>query len=144
MEDWQLDPEAWQLKGLRMAMAARDGDSLAAAIGTLHLCSDAVPMLSELLLADWHQAHEDIAFELGLTGDPRTIEALSMAARMQFAYLIEWGNLQAFQRKCAYALARIGTLESRQVLEGLAREEDPHLREYGEEGLGHWPLPYRT
>ena len=99
--------------------------------------------LSQFLLEDWHDAHEDIAFELGLIGDPVAVEALSKAVRIPFAHLVEWGNLQAFQRKCAYALARIGTPESRVALEGLAREADPDLREYGEEGLGKWPLPYR-
>src|SRR5262245_16907881 len=94
--------------------------------------------LSKFLLEDWHEAHEDIAFELGLIGDPCAVEPLSKAARTSFPQLIEWDNLHEFQRKCAYALARIGTLESRAALEGLAREADPHLREYGEEGLAHW------
>jgi hypothetical protein len=100
--------------------------------------------LAQFLLEDWHDAHEDIAFELGLIGDPRAVDALSRAARIPFAHLVEWDNLHEFQRKCAYALARIGTPESRAALEGFTREADPHLREYGEEGLEHWPMPYRT
>ena len=125
-----------------MAVEARDKDSLWTAVPAVHLCTDAVPILIQLLLEEWHEVHEDIAFELGLMGDPRAIESLSRAVRVPFAHLIKWGNLHAFQRKCAYALARIGTHESRTALEDLAREADPSLREYGEEGLAHWPMPY--
>jgi hypothetical protein len=107
-----------------MAVEARDEDALRTAVGALHLCSSAVPMLSQVLLEEWHDAHEDIAVELGLIGDPRAIQALSKAVRVPFAHLVEWGNLQAFQRKCAYALARIGTPESRMALEDLAREAE--------------------
>jgi HEAT repeat protein len=138
-----VNSNAQQLEALRTAVEGRDKDALWTVLGALDQCSDAVPMLVQLLLEDWHEVHEDVAFELGLTGDPRAIEALSRAARIPFAHLVKWGNLHEFQRKCAYALARIGTNESRAALEDLSREADPKLREYGEEGLAHWPMPYR-
>jgi len=102
------------------------------------------PLLIELLGRGGHERHEDIVFELGLIGDPAATDAILKAAKEPFAYLEEWGNLHEFQRKCAYALARIGTAESRTALEQLASTKDPHLREYGEEGLEHWPLPFKT
>ena len=101
-----------------------------------------VPLLIELLTLEGHERHEDIVFELGLIGDPAATPAIAEAAEKTFPYLVRWQNLHEFQRKCAYALARIGTPESRAVLEHLAQHADPHLREYGREGLSKWPLPF--
>jgi len=98
--------------------------------------------LSRLLLEESHELHEEIVFELGLIGDPCAIDAIARAVRIPFGYLIAWDNLHEFQRKCAYALARIGTPEARTALESLASEADPFLKEYGEEGLQHWPLKF--
>lgn len=103
-----------------------------------------LPLLIGLLGQGGHQRHEDIVFELGLLGNPAAVPAIAKAVADPFPYMDEWGNLHEFQRKCAYALARIGTLESRTLLETLARHSDPHLREYGEEGLSHWPLPFKA
>jgi len=102
------------------------------------------PLLIELLARGEHERHEDIVFELGLIGAPTAVDAILKAAQEPFAYLEEWGNLHEFQRKCAYALARIGIAESRTALEQLASAADPYLREYGEEGLEHWPMPFRA
>ncbi|MEX5832863.1 hypothetical protein AB3332_23065 [Ralstonia solanacearum] len=101
-----------------------------------------VPLLIALLALDGHERHEDIVFDLGLFGDPIAIPAIAEAAEKTFEYMVRWQNLHEFQRKCAYALARIGTPESRAVLERLAQHADPHLREYGKEGLNNWPMPF--
>jgi hypothetical protein len=127
---------------LRTALQSRNIDALWAALAQVTK-RDGAPFLAEALLEDWHESHEDIVFELGLIGDPRTTESVAQVAQTTFEYMVKWGNLHEFQRKCAYALARIGNQESREVLEVLAKHADPHLREYGEEGLQHWPLPYR-
>ena len=102
------------------------------------------PLLIELLGRGGHERHEDIVFELGLVGCSAAVDAVAKAAADPFPYLEEWGNLHEFQRKCAYALARIGTDESRAKLDLLAKDPDPYLREYGEEGLSYWPLPFRS
>lgn len=102
-----------------------------------------MPLLLELLLADWHECHEDVVFTLGLIGDPRAIDTISKAALIPFEGLVKWGNLHEFQRKCAYALARIGTLESKSALEALVKQPDTQIREYAQEGLHRWPMPYR-
>lgn len=96
--------------------------------------------LSKFLLEDWHELHEDIVFELGLIGDPCAIKAIGQAVLIPFEHLLEWDNLHEFQRKCAYALAHIGTPESRAVLQMLAEHADQYLREYGKEGLQHCRL----
>lgn len=102
------------------------------------------PLLIELLGRGGHERLEGVVFELGLIGDPAAVNAIEKAAGGSFPYLEEWGNLHEFQRKCAYALARIGTTESRAALERLAQHVDPYLREYGQEGLEHWPLPLKA
>jgi HEAT repeat protein len=104
--------------------------------------SSRVPLMIQLLTLDGHERHEDIVFDLGLIGDPAAIPAIARAAETTFQYMVRWQNLHEFQRKCAYALARIGTLESREVLEHLAQHSDSHLREYGREGLDKWPMPF--
>lgn len=127
---------------LSIASQQRDVDGLRNAVWALEQDWPTSSLLTELLLQDWHDSHEDIVFEIGLIGDPRAVDAIKASAISPFAYLEEWGNKHEFQRKCAYALARIGTVESRSALEELAQSEDEHIREYGEEGLEHWPMPY--
>lgn len=102
-----------------------------------------VPLLTELLLEEGHDRHEDLVFELGLIGDPRAVPSISKAIKIHFSELVKWNNLHEFQRKCAYALARIGTDTSRDALEEIATSDDPFLRECGLEGLEHWPMPYQ-
>jgi hypothetical protein len=111
------------LKEYEAAMAARDPAAL-----------------SRLLLDDSHEYHEDIVFELGLIRDPCAVDAIARAVQIPFDHLVKWNNLHEFQRKCAYALANIGTPESRSALEVLAQQADPFLQEYGQEGLEHWAL----
>ncbi|WP_338846283.1 HEAT repeat domain-containing protein [Massilia sp. W12] len=127
---------------LRAALHSKDIAALWSALAKVSKCEGA-PFLAEALLADWHESHEDIVFELGLIGDPRTTESIARAVVTTFQYMVEWDNIHEFQRKCAYALARIGSAESRVALENLAKHSDPYLRGAGEEGLEHWPLPYR-
>lgn len=102
-----------------------------------------VPLLTQLLVEEGHDRHEDLVLELGLIGDASAIPAISKAIRIEFLELVRWNNLHEFQRKCAYALARIGTDASRAALEEIAASADPFLRDYGREGLEHWPMPYR-
>ncbi len=116
-------------------------------IGALCKALDTMPegearlrLLTELLVEEGHDRHEDIVFELGLLGNSAAVPAIAEAVTVPFSELVKWGNFREFQRKCAYALARIGTSESRSVLEQLAQNADTHLRECGEEGLRKWPL----
>ena len=122
------------------AERAKDGAALRQALSTERVPA---PVLIRLLLEDWHDLHEDIVFDLGLLGEPSAVGTILKAVNIPFGHLVEWGNLHAFQRKCAYALARIGTEESREALEILASSTDPNIRQYGEECLPKWPLPYR-
>lgn len=136
--------ELWRLAKLRLIeLGVRVVDQRSIKDATPERAARAL-LLVELLERGGHERHEDIVFELGLIGDPIAVDAIMRAAKQPFSYIEEWGNLHAFQRKCAYALARIGTVESRTALQQLAKDADPYLREYGEEGLEHWPLPFKV
>lgn len=122
---------------------SEDVTALCAALGSLAEDDRSrVPLLNELLTLEGHERHEDIVFDLGLFGDPVAIPAIAEAAEKAFQYMVQWQNLHEFQRKCAYALARIGIPESREVLQHLAQHADPHLREYGREGLSKRPMRF--
>ena len=130
------------LSALSAAAANRDCDELRDAVNAVKQDFSAAPLLALILVEDWHDSHEDIVFELGLIGNPSVVGTIASAATMKFQSLVERGILAEFQRKCAYALALIGTDESRIALEEMVRSEDPYLRHVGEEGLRHWPMPY--
>jgi HEAT repeat protein len=123
---------------------SKDTGALCAALDALPEGEARVPLLIELLGRSGHERHEDIVFELGLLDNSAAVPSIAKAVVDPFPYMDEWGNRHEFQRKCAYALARIGTPESHSVLENMATHSDPHLREYGEEGLSHWPLPFNA
>ncbi|WP_370663883.1 HEAT repeat domain-containing protein [Massilia forsythiae] len=88
-----------------------------------------VDLLTKLLVTEGHDRYEDTVFELGLIGARNAVPAIVKAANTPFQEFIRWGNLQEFRRKCAYALARIGTDESRAALQGMANSSDVDLRE---------------
>jgi hypothetical protein len=130
-------------ESLLAAERSKDVEALRQAVWGLNQSSAPTAILSRLLLEGWHDSHEDIVFEVGLIGNPQAVDAILNAATLRFEYLVQRGNLHEFQRKCAFALARIGTDESRTALVVLARSEDTYIREYGKEGLANWPLPFR-
>jgi hypothetical protein len=127
---------------LLAAYRAKDADALREALARVN-DRNLAPFLSKLLLEDWHDSHEDIVLELGLIGDPCAISSIEQAITIPFDSLVKWGNLHEFQRKCVYALARIATAESRAALERITKISDPQLQVYSEEGLQHWPMPYK-
>lgn len=102
--------------------------------------ADRLSLLNSLLLDHRHDRHEDIVFELGLLGNPSAVPAIAKAVTISFPSLVQWGNLKEFRRKCAFALARIGTTESRSVLEQMSRSLEQDIREFGKEGMSKWPL----
>jgi len=128
------------LNAIKAAIAVKDSDALRHALSLMNEQKHLVPILNQILLEDWHDSHEDIVFELGLMEDNSSTNQIALAATIPFQHLVEWNNLHEFQRKCAYALARIGTEESRNALNTLSQSSDTYLREYGLEGLQKWPL----
>lgn len=53
-------------------------------------------LLTELIVKEGHDRHEDIVFELGLIGARNAVPAIVKAAHTPFQELVRWGNLQEF------------------------------------------------
>lgn len=107
------------------ARTRADGDSLECALMLANGRTsdiDLVPTLIELLRADWHTKHEDIALSLQKARDPRAIDALFETAQVQHRYLDHSPGVLA--RKCTWALADIGTPEAYERLRQLATSSD--------------------
>jgi len=131
-----------RLERLATAAHEKDIDALRRALANIDVDVSYAPILEHLLLEQWHDAHEEIVVKLGHIGHHGAVQAITRAAGMPMARLVQRNVLHNFQRQCAYALARIGTVQSRAALEDLAASEDQHLRDYAREGLAMWPLPY--
>jgi hypothetical protein len=131
-----------KLERLAIAANEKDGHALRRALASIDMDVSFAPILAHLLLEDWHDAHEEIVEKLGHIGHHGAVEAIEKVASKPIPRLVQRNLLHSFQRKCAYALARIGTVESRAALEDLAASGEPHLREFAREGLAMWPLPY--
>jgi hypothetical protein len=80
------------------------------------------PVLGTLLLADWHESHEELADALQNLRDPTTVDALFDAAVRTHAYLA-YNQSRALAVKCIWALHDIGTDTARARLESLSRNE---------------------
>jgi hypothetical protein len=143
MTEMEKQERSIRLAALEAAISSRDADALWKVLADIEEEPSSVPLLARLLLEDWHESHEDIVFSLGLVGDPYAVDAINKAVTIPFPHMIEWGNLHEFQRKCAYALAKIGSADSRTALEILATHSDPYLRKFGQEGLDNWLPKHR-
>ena len=128
---------------LQHAVELKDDDALADALQPLFdqpPSPAATASLCALLLADWHQQHEDIALLLQAHKDPSAAQALASAATIPFEHLLHWNNLSEFQRKCTWALADIGTEQAQTLLTGLAHGDDPGLAAFAQRRLERWAL----
>lgn len=96
--------------------------------------NDLLPILEPILVEDWHQSHEDIAFLLQKLKSPSSAKWLFQAATMNFDYL-EYDEFFALARKCMWALAAINTPESRKMIQELATVDNEVICEHAEEQL---------
>lgn len=99
---------------------------------------EAVELINELILADWHKQHEDLARSLQRYKRTTSVSALERAAQLTLPYLVDQQTLDAFHRKCTWALADIGTLEARNALIKLSRCGDIELAGYAQKRLDQW------
>jgi hypothetical protein len=93
-----------------------------------------VPVLCQYLTETWHRQHEDIARLLQGLKDPRSIQPLADAMHIHCDYWIDGGD--AFIRKCAYAIADIGTPEAKAKLQLLAKDSNAIVKKYALHHLG--------
>jgi hypothetical protein len=99
--------------------------------------SDFVPFLVQLLEVECHFRHEDIARLLQMAKDNRATRSLLRTAQRKFEYL-SYDNSYALARKCTWALADIGTSESKDALLELASSGDSIIAEYAKRRIDKW------
>jgi hypothetical protein len=109
------------------AMRRRDADGVEAGLGLMtsfdQLGPERVPVLCDLLVAEWHHRHEDVARFLQELADPAAVPALHHATELDLPYL-EYDENRALSRKCMWALSDIRTEEAIVALESLSQSEN--------------------
>jgi hypothetical protein len=93
-----------------------------------------VDVFCELLRADWHFSHEDIAFLLQRTKDPAAIECLFECAQMELPYL-SYDDTRQLARKCIKGLAFIDSPAARGKLEELTSHSNTVIADYAKKEL---------
>ncbi len=96
--------------------------------GTRAFNADDVPTLSELITADWHRQHEDIATMLQWFKNPTCIDHVVKAMHMSLDYWYDDGD--AFIRKCANVLGAIKTDDAIEKLKSLASSDNEIIKKH--------------
>jgi hypothetical protein len=96
-----------------------------------------IDLLITLLGEDWHKSHENIARYLQLLKPESAVPVLLCVATKKFSYL-EHDNSLGLSRKCTWALADIGTDQSRIALQKLADCGDLAIEDYAKQRLSKW------
>ena len=95
------------------------------------------PSLIILAEAPWHSRHEDIVRALQQLRSPAAADALERTAHAVHDYLA-YDDGFALARKCTWALADVGTLETQQALTRLAACDNPIIASYAQKRLANW------
>ncbi len=125
---------------LKTAINSNSADLAEKAVAEVHTFgyeSEFAPYLIELLETKWHFRHEDIVLALQATKDNRATKTLLKTAKIKFEYL-DYDNSYSLSRKCTWALADIGTDESKKALEELSQWHDKEIAEYAQKRLNNW------
>jgi hypothetical protein len=94
-------------------------------------------VVCDLVTESWHTKHEDMALLLQEKKEPSSVKALSEAALMSLEYLGH-DESYGFARKCTWALADIGTVESKRALEKLSTNSNEHIAMYAKKRIDNW------
>jgi hypothetical protein len=128
------------LELLEKAIHSKDADKVEFALATVSdvdFDRSLVPVLIELVEANWHSRHEDVARMLQQLGDARSVDALFNAAHATHGYL-DFDDGSAFARKCTWALADIGSLLAKQRLLELSKETNKIVAGFAQKRLDNW------
>ena len=89
-------------------------------------------ILAELLIQPWHHFHDRIATILEFDKNEDTIEFLCKGAFYRCDNLEYESDYCSFNRKCIYALAKIGTPEALNCIEKISASNKPIISNYAE------------
>ena len=133
-----FDPTHTPVNLLEQALATKDTELVKWAM-PLSFVFGITPNLRNvfkaLALEDWHESHEDIAFELGRTlRDDNNVDALYHMATTDYPYL-RFDKSKALSTKCIWSLGHIGTPKAINMLRCLALLDNPIIQKNALEQL---------
>lgn len=119
---------------LRDAIDRRDGLDVEMALivcATLGFKADHLPLLVQLIPADWHHKHEDVVTALGGLRALEAIDALYEAAQWVPEYL-DYDESRALAKKAIRALSRIPGPAAERAMARLSESDSEIVREYAQ------------
>lgn len=125
---------------LQKAVRQKDPDKFEEALNAcfpMHYSEGLCKLLADVLEADWHFRHEDVARAIRNLKCACAVEALERRASRNPEYLV-WDKNHALARKCTWALADIGTYEAKQALERLSLSEITVVRGFAQKRIDKW------
>ena len=90
--------------------------------------SDYLNFFERVILADWHEEHEDIVDIIYQFKDDRFSEALKEIALNKLKYRKYDLELESALRKCVHALKGIDSEKSKGILEELKATKNPNVK----------------
>ena len=128
------------IAAMENALDSMDADAVESALTSafqtgLHPTMTAV--LIRLCDAPWHVRHEDVVSALQQVGGAEAIPALERAALTRHAYL-DYDDTAGLACKCTWALADIGTTESRLALKRLSAFQESPVAGYAQRRISRW------
>lgn len=84
-------------------------------------------LLGNLIIAKWHNNHEDLAMILQKLKDPKSIIFLEKAMSLNLDYL-KYNDSESLIRKCAYALGDINVHESWETIKKLSESDNQIIK----------------
>ena len=93
----------------------------------------------ELIIANWHYMHEDIAMLLKDIKSPDTVDCSYKATELQFNYL-DYDDTYQFARKCIKAISEIGDKNAISKLWLLSESKNAIIAEYAKKELRYKEL----
>lgn len=126
---------------LQEGISKRDAEAIEEAVVLLFVCDVDLRAFTapccELLSADWHYKHEDIAQLLAEAKDPASVDCLYGAANSQLAYL-DYDDTYQLARKCIKALSAIGNEAAVDKLRALSLQGEAPVADYARKELLHF------
>ena len=88
-------------------------------------------VLNNLLISNWHNKHEDLIMLLEKINVLDSLDYLYKAIHLKLDYL-SWDENYSFEKKCIYAIAKIGKQDALPYLKKLCCDNNDILCEYSE------------
>lgn len=133
------DPVLKQLYSARDSLNPDDVEDAINSAWSTGLKRDYTPVLLELLKIPDHYRHEDIVNALQELKAPVSIDTLYETATSKLNYYISDSEFP-LARKCIWALADIGTPESKLMLKKLSQFPDPEVASHAKKRVKKWNI----